>query len=586
MNPEHLLTHFDRIVNTPEAIPRLRRFILDLAVRGKLVEQDPEDEPAFGLLEKIEIEQKSHTKISKTGKLKLFPPIDSEKAPFDLPDSWVWLPLGKTGKIFTGNSINNTIRERLEKTTSGYPFIATKDIGYGFEPIDYNNGLRVPIEDKTFKLARAQSVLICAEGGSAGRKIALTDREICFGNKLLVNETWSTVSPQYVMLVYLSSFFYERFADQMTGIIGGISVGKFLQLPLPLPPLAEQHRIVAKVDELMGLCDQIETARKKREDIRDRLRAASLARLNVPDPDPAVFQSHAAFALNNLTPLTTRPDHIKALRQTILNLAVQGKLVGQESSEGGVDDLLEEFNIQQNRLIAEKKLKHSVVTCKLEFRKNLASIPNSWRWVPLGKLISFGPQNGISPKATNSTGAPRAITLTATTSGSFDASYFKHVEADIPADSEYWLRDGDLLFQRGNTREHVGIAAYFSGASGAAFLYPDLIMKVRLLDGLYLPYVHLALISQSARAYFSTHATGAQATMPKINQQTLLNAPVPLPPLAEQHHIVAKIDKLMALCDRLEASVVTDDETRGRLVEAVLHNALKPDGGIRRELAH
>ena len=102
---------------------------------------------------------------------------------------------------------------------------------------------------------------------------------------------------------------------------------------VPLPPLAEQHRIVAKVDELMALCDGLEAARPKREATRDRLAAATLARLDAPDPDPSTFRSHAAFALENLGPLTSRVDQIKALRQTILNLAVRGKLVPQDPND-------------------------------------------------------------------------------------------------------------------------------------------------------------------------------------------------------------------------------------------------------------
>ena len=102
---------------------------------------------------------------------------------------------------------------------------------------------------------------------------------------------------------------------------------------VPLPPLAEQHRIVAKVDELMAACDGLEAARAEREATRDRLTAASLARLDAPDPDPMAFQNHAAFALDNLAPLTARLDQIKALRQTILNLAVRGKLVEQNLTD-------------------------------------------------------------------------------------------------------------------------------------------------------------------------------------------------------------------------------------------------------------
>ena len=114
-----------------------------------------------------------------------------------------------------------------------------------------------------------------------------------------------------------------------------------LNLPLGLPPLAEQHRIVAKVNELMALCDQLEEARTERETTRNRLATASLSRLNAPDPDPTTFQNHAAFALENLTPLTIRPDQIKALRQTILNLAVRGKLVAQNSSDEPAPRLLD-----------------------------------------------------------------------------------------------------------------------------------------------------------------------------------------------------------------------------------------------------
>jgi len=168
-----------------------------------------------------------------------------------------------------------------------------------------------------------------------------------------------------------------------------------------------------------------------------------------------------------------------------------------------------------------------------------------------------------------------AITLTATTSGVFNPAYFKRVEANVPEDSDFWLREGDLLFQRGNTREYVGIAAVYKGPS-RTFLFPDLIMKVRVSDLVSLRFIHLAAISPPARAYLSANASGAQATMPKINQTTLVSLPIPLPPLAEQHRIVAKVDALMALCDRLEASLDAVATTRRRLLDALLAEALAP----------
>ncbi len=566
MNADQLLAHFDRIADAPGAILRLRRFILDLAVRGKLVPQDPNDEPASGLLKRIAAEKARLVKAGEIKKQKPLSAVSEIEQFFDLPNGWCATRLAVVSICldYLRKPVNSTERDQriADKPQSElFPYYgATQQQGW-IDDYIFDEELVLLGEDGVpfFDPLRSKAYLI--EGKSWVNNHAHVFRGILVSHQFLVH--------------CLNIFDYS---GRVVGATRSkLNQSRAIDIPIMLPSLAEQHRIVAKVDELMALCDRLEAARTERETTRDRLAAASLARLNAPDPDPAIFKSHAAFVLENLAPLTTRLDQIKALRQTILNLAVRGKLVEQESSEGGVDDLLEEFSVQQRRLIAKKKLKHSVVTCNLEVQENLTAIPNSWRWVPLGKLISFGPQNGISPKATNSTDAPRAITLTATTSGTFDASHFKHVEADVPADSEYWLREGDLLFQRGNTREYVGIAAYFSGASGA-FLYPDLIMKVRLLDGLYLPYVHWALIAPDARTYFSTHATGAQKTMPKINQQTLLNAPVPLPPLAEQHRIVAKVDELTALCDRLEARLARGDETRGRLVEAVLREVVEMDG--------
>jgi type I restriction enzyme, S subunit len=194
-------------------------------------------------------------------------------------------------------------------------------------------------------------------------------------------------------------------------------------------------------------------------------------------------------------------------------------------------------------------------------------------------------QNGISCRrcvrrsvlqragSSSAAGWSPAATLTATTNGTFDPRHFKRIDANIPASSELWLRPGDLLFQRGNTREYVGIAAYYTGQPGT-FLYPDLMMKVRVSDQVNLRYVHLSAVAPHARAYLSTHASGAQATMPKINQGMLVQLPIPLPPLAEQHRIVAKVDELMGLCDELESRLHSTTTTRRQILEATLSEAI------------
>jgi type I restriction enzyme S subunit len=356
---------------------------------------------------------------------------------------------------------------------------------------------------------------------------------------------------------------------------------------IPLPPLAEQHRIVAKVDELMALCDQLEAAKTEREQSRDRLVAASLHRLNsladtaetdapdLPTRQADAFRDHARFVFNHLPRLTTRPEYIKQLRQTILNLAVRGKLVPQDPNDESVDQLLNRVAAERQRFLAQGRLKAQKSYTDVDADLPSQPIPTTWRWQRLADLISFGPQNGISPKPTNNKESPKSLTLTATTSGVFDASHYKHVDLREVDCQNYWLSAGDVLFQRGNTREYVGIAAVFDGTE-KSFVFPDLMIRVRFAEALSLRFIHMTLISPPLRRYFSVEATGASASMPKISQGVLLNAPIPLPPLAEQHRIVARVDELMALCDQLEAQLTATEADSRRLLEAVLHEALNP----------
>lgn len=202
------------------------------------------------------------------------------------------------------------------------------------------------------------------------------------------------------------------------------------------------------------------------------------------------------------------------------------------------------------------------------------SIPSHWKWQSLDNLLTDGPQNGLSPRKSNRTDTPKAITLTATTSGTFDARQFKHVDVSASDSERYWLKPGDLLFQRGNTREYVGMAAIYDGPP-KQFLFPDLMMRVKVAPLMNICFVHLWCIAPFARLFLSSNATGAQKTMPKINQNILRSLPIAVPPVGEQHRIVSKVDALMTLCDRLEASLATADIIRSHLLEALLQDALQ-----------
>ena len=199
-------------------------------------------------------------KRGKLKKQKPLPTIDDDEALFTIPSDWKWARLGDLSDIFNGNSINASEKKlKYEKVTDGYPYIATKDIGYGFENVDYENGVKIPFSEDKFKIISEGTALICSEGGSAGKKCGIVDRDVAFGNKMYAFKAFGgLILPEFVLYNYLSKQFYEQFSGKMTGIIGGISTASFKQLLMPLPSLAEQKRIVAKTTQLLDLVSELE----------------------------------------------------------------------------------------------------------------------------------------------------------------------------------------------------------------------------------------------------------------------------------------------------------------------------------------
>ena len=561
MKLETFFEKFDQFADAPDALESIRRLILDSAVRGTLVEQDPSDEPASTLLERIRNERDHLERKGALRKGVPLAPIDV--IPYEIPNGWEWTRLGNTGRIFNGTSVSESGKLVLSKVAEGYPFIATKDVGYGRDRLSYENGLKVPFDASGYKVARAEAVLICAEGGSAGKKVGQTDRDICFGNKLYANEVWPGIDPRYILSLYQTTEFFKQFAAKMTGIIGGIARSEFLLLPIPLPPLAEQKRIVAKVDKLMTLCDLLETQQQERDTRHAALARASLARFTeAPTPANLDFVFHNSYTI----PPTD-------LRTTILNLAVQGKLVPQDANDEPVEQMLLRILDEQRRLGQTSSA--ALRFCDPSETLGL-DIPEGWRYQKLEHILVFGPTNGFSPKAAEYETPVRSLTLSATTSGRFKPEHSKFITNDIPIESNLWLRDGDILVQRGNSLEYVGVSAIYRGEANR-FIYPDLMMKLRVSSEIDEGFIHLAMSCGPSRDFLRARASGTSGTMPKINQATLKSLPLPIPCLAEQRRIVAKVDQLMALVDQLETQLTASRATAEKLMEAVVAELTSKD---------
>ena len=564
ISPARLMKLYERISDAEDAIPRLRGLVLDLAVRGKLVEQDAGDEPAAELLKRA-IASKRHIRSERGINRGEDPEFSELEGESDLPAHWVGAYLADFGLVLGGKRLPAGASFSPEATDHIY--IRVTDMKNGSIVSDGLKYISADVQNQISKYTIDSDDIYITIAGTIGDVGEVP--EAFHGHNLTENAAkivFREIDREFLIRALRSKGVQDQFTEKTKQMAQPkLALKRILGARIPFPPLAEQHRIVAKVDELMALCDQLEQARAGREAVRDRLTTASLARMTAHDTSAEDFPTHAAFALEALPAFTTRPDQIKTLRQTIMNLAVRGKLVKQDRANGSGAKLM--ANIASS--IGPRKftrVDHNLI----DF-----AVPEGWDLQCLDAITQDGPKNGLSPTKTENPTAPKAITLTATTSGQFDGRHFKHVDVPLEAAEAFWLQPNDLLFQRGNTPEYVGMAAIYDGPE-REFLYPDLIMRVRIYSEIDLRFVHLWCISPVARNYLMANATGAQKTMPKINQGVLKALPIPLPPLAEQHRIVAKVDALMALCDQLEASLTTSTNTRSKLLNALLHEALEP----------
>jgi type I restriction enzyme S subunit len=341
------------------------------------------------------------------------------------------------------------------------------------------------------------------------------------------------------------------------------------RIPVALPPLAEQRRIVAKVDELMALCDRLATARAAREAARDRLAAASLARLNAPDPE--TFAADARFALNALPALTARPDQIKPLRQSILNLAVRGKLVPQDPEDEPAAELMKRATKEIDAYAEANGIGRARAEIIREDDLPFSG-PVGWQWTRLCDLFRVVTDGDHQPPPRTDQGVA-FLTIGNITTGRLDFSGCRLVsEAYFKSLAAYRTPEkGDILYTVvGATYGRPAVVdtdRSFCVQRHIAILKPVAEMSLHFL---------VILLSSPLIYEQATRSTTGTA-QPTIALRPLRNFLAPIPPLAEQHRIVAKVDALMALCDQLEASLGAAEATRRRLLEALLAEALRPD---------
>jgi len=496
----------------------LKNSILQLAIQGKLVEQRPEEGTAAELYQQIQAEKQALIRAGKLKKEKPLPEITEGEKPFEIPESWMWIRLDElvVKEIKRGKSPVYSPKSDI--------LVFAQKCNTKAGNIDLSLALFLD-ETKLNKYPESEflkdcDIIINSTGnGTLGRVgmyrssdnprllLVVPDSHVTI---IRVNETI------FVKYVFYGLKYYQPFMEKLgSGSTNQteLSAKAVRMLLFPLPPLAEQKRIVAKIEELLPLVERYEAAWTRLEDLKKRF--------------PGDMQ------------------------KSILQLAIQGKLVEQRPKEGSGEELFKQIQAEKQALIRVGKLKKEKPLSEITGGEKPYEVPEGWRWVRLGELLAVQLSNGISPKGVAYQTSFKNLTLTATTSGYFKPNSFKYVEISSDIAKKYYLKNEDILIERSNSRELVGMSCVYWGEDDL-FIYPDLIMRLHLMSKLCVSYVDYVLKSPKCRAYYQKAASGTSESMPKINQATVRNTLIPLPPLAEQKRIVARLEELLPLCERLK----------------------------------
>jgi type I restriction enzyme, S subunit len=363
--------------------------------------------------------------------------------------------------------------------------------------------------------------------------------------------------------------------------LGGSAVGATMQnlnqsillsLSIGMPPFCEQRRIVAKVDELMALCDGLAAAQTERESQRHRLAKTALHHLrNSANRDDIRAQVH--FYFSHFSELTAYPEQISSLREAILDLAVRGRLVQQNSSEEPASELLKRIHAEKSRRIAEGTLRREKPLPFITEAEVPFAIPRNWSWARIGDC-SLLTEYGTSVKSDRIANGVPVLAMGDIQGGQVSLSTWKKVPAQIEDLPQLFLKQFDLLYNRTNSAELVGKTGIFMGEDDV-FTFASYLIRIRFLNDLTSSvYTNIAMNAPYFRPTQIVPELRQQCGQANVNGSKLRNMLIPLPPLAEQQRIVTKVKDLMSVCDQLEAQLNIAQEESRRLLEATLLEAL------------
>ena len=459
----------------------LKNSILQIAIQGKLVPQRPEEGNAEDLYKQIQAEKQKLIKEGKIKKEKPLPPITDDEKPFEIPKSWKWVRLGEIFQHNTGKALNSSDKVGIKKK-----YITTSNLYWNRFELENVREMYFSNNEIEKCLVKKGDLLVC-EGGDIGRAAIWNyDYEICLQNHIHRLRSYVKINTKYFYYIF---YFYKN-TNKIGGkgiAIKGLSSMALHILFIPLPPLAEQKRIVAKIEEFLPYVERYETAYNK------------LQQLNKHFPDD--------------------------LQKSVLQLAIQGRLVPQYPEEGNAEDLYKQIHAEKQKLIKEGKIKKEKPLPPITDDEKPFEIPESWKWVRLGEVLSISSGDGLTLKEMDKTGIYPVY------GGNGITGY--HNSFNI---NKKTLIIGRVGFYCGSTHITHGKAWITDNAFITTFNENKIeIMWLKFFID-----------------YLNPKKKASSTAQPVISGKLIYPMLMPLPPLAEQKRIVAKIEELLPLCDKLK----------------------------------
>lgn len=564
-NFEHL---FATTAQAPGGVARLRELILTLAVQGKLVPQDANDEPASELLKKIRAEKDRLIAEGKIKKDKPLAEITEEEKPFELPVGWEWVKGSEIFSIIRGVSYQKTDAKE-EPTKNHKPILRANNIR---GVINYDELVYVP-EDliSNDQILRNGDYVVCLASGSknlVGKAARFFDDIECsFGAFCGCIRPYINLN---FLSVYFSSPMYRTSVSEASAGIGinNLKNSSLLGLEIALPPFPEQSRIVARVEELMRLCDALEEKGRLEHTQHQQLLQAMLDSLT-QTTDARDLARHWQRLAQHFDLLIDRPEAVDALEQTILQLAVRGLLVPQDPSDEPASELLKKIRAEKDRLIAEGKIKKDKPLPVISDEEKPFELPEGWEWVRMGDFINSS-EAGWSPSChghARSQGKWGVLKVSAVSWGEFDSSANKELPEELAPRPEYEVKDGDFLLSRANTAELVARSVVVKSPEPLLML-SDKLIRLNVSSYINKYFLNLVNNANSSREHYLANASGTSSSMKNVSREVVLNLPVAVPPLAEQSRIVARVTELRALCQQLREKLTQARTTQTQLAQA------------------